>query len=93
MATQTARIKTLKGAEFDKEFLTMMQSDHDKELTKIDVAISGATDPDLKSLLQSTKPVLQRHADQARDLAKSPQASTDMPSDNKLPSQRANSGH
>jgi hypothetical protein len=30
-------------------------------------------------MLQSLKPVLQRHADQARDLLKNPQASADQP--------------
>jgi putative membrane protein len=86
MTTAMAHLKTLKGAEFDKAYLNMMVSGHDKELTKIDVSISSAGDPDLKSLLQSVKPVLQRHADQARDLQKSPQASADQPA--KLPSQR-----
>jgi putative membrane protein len=86
MTTAMAHLKTLKGAEFDKDYLNMMVSDHDKELTKIDVAISGATDSDLKSLLQSVKPVLQRHADQARDLQKSPQASATQPGTTTLPS-------
>lgn len=79
MTQQMARLKTLKGADFDKAYLNMMVSGHDKELTKIDVAISSTSDPDLKSLLQGVKPVLQRHADQARDLMKSPQASADQP--------------
>lgn len=81
MTAAMAKLKTLKGAAFDKEYLNMMVAGHDKELTKIDVAISGAGDADLKSLLQGVKPVLQRHADQARDLQKSPQASTNMPPD------------
>lgn len=89
MMTAMAHLKTLKGAEFDKEFLNMMVSGHDKELTKIDVAISGATDSDLKNMLQSVKPVLQRHADQARDLQKSPQAAND--SSTQLPSTRSSS--
>jgi len=93
MTTAMAHLKTLKGAEFDKEFLTMMVSGHDKELTKIDTSISSAGDPDLQSMLKSVKPVLQRHADQARDLQKSPQASADQVRDpnkpiDKLPSQR-----
>jgi putative membrane protein len=79
MTQQMARLKTLKGADFDKTYLNMMVSGHDKELTKIDVEISSASDPDFKNLLQSVKPVLQRHADQARDLMKSPQASADEP--------------
>jgi putative membrane protein len=77
MQTKMANLKKLKGAEFDREFLTMMIADHDKELAKIDVAMGSAADPDLKTLLTGVKPVLQRHADQARDLQKNaPQAST-----------------
>jgi putative membrane protein len=79
MTQQMARLKTLKGADFDKAYLNMMVSGHDKELTKIDVAISSASDPDFKNLIQGVKPMLQRHADQARDLLKSPQASADRP--------------
>jgi putative membrane protein len=76
MQTKMANLKKLKGAEFDREFLTMMAADHDKELAKIDVAMGSAADPDLKTLLTGVKPVLQRHADQARDLQKNaPQAS------------------
>ena len=87
MTTQVAHLKTLKGADFDKEFLNMMSSGHDKELAKIDVSIGAATDPDLQTMLKSVKPVLQRHADQARDLQKnSPQASANEPM--KLPSTR-----
>jgi len=77
MTISVAKLKTLKGAEFDREFLTMMASGHDKELAKIDTSIGAATNSDLQALLKTVKPVLQRHADQARDLQKnSPQAST-----------------
>jgi putative membrane protein len=89
MTTKMARLKTLKGAEFDKEFVNMMLAGHDKELAKIDVSIGAAADPDLQTMLKAVKPVLQRHADQARDLQKnSPQASADRPID-KLPSESA----
>lgn len=87
--TQTmAHLKTLKGADFDKAYLNMMVSGHDKELTKIDVEMSSASDPDFKNLLQSVKPMLQRHADQARDLLKSPQASADQPATHPASSSR-----
>jgi putative membrane protein len=81
MQSQVTKLKSLKGAEFDREFLNMMAAGHDKELAKIDVAMGAATDPDLQSMLKATKPVLQRHADQARDLQKNPQAAADMPAD------------
>jgi putative membrane protein len=87
MTAKMARLKTLKGAEFDKEFVNMMVAGHDKELAKIDTSIGAASDTDLQTMLKSVKPVLQRHADQARDLQKnSPQASADKPID-KLPSE------
>lgn len=90
MTAHVAHLKTLKGAEFDKEFLTMMASAHDKELTNIDTSIAAAQNTDLQDLLKATKPVLQRHADQARDLQKGPQASSPSgamnPSDSSMPS-------
>lgn len=76
-ATAMAHLKTLKGADFDKEFLSIAVTEHDRALAWIDTAMSSTTDPDLKSLLQTVKPMLQRHADQARDLQKSPQAAAD----------------
>lgn len=82
MMTETAHLKTLKGAEFDKAFLNMMVAGHDKELAKIDTSIGAAADPDLQTMLKSTKPVLQRHSDQAHDLQKNtPQAALDKPAD------------
>jgi len=74
MAKAVAHLKTLKGAEFDKGFLSMMVSDHEKEIAKIDLALAATTDADLQTFLKSVRPVLQRHADQARDLQKAPQA-------------------
>jgi putative membrane protein len=77
MQSKMANLKNLKGADFDREFLNMMATGHDKELANIDTAIGGATDADLQTLLKGVKPVLQRHADQARDLQKNaPQASS-----------------
>jgi putative membrane protein len=88
MTQAMAKLKTLKGADFDKEYLNMMVSSHDKELTKIDVEISAASGADFKNLLQSVKPMLQRHADQARDLLKSPQASAAQPAPHPASSSR-----
>ena len=83
MAMQATKLKSLKGSELDKEYLNMMVSGHEKELAKIDTSISSASDPDLQSFLKSLKPVLQRHADQARDLQKSPQAAAEPRDPNK----------
>lgn len=77
MMDKVAKLKAMKGAEFDKTFLDMMASGHDKELAKIDTAMASVADADLKAILTATKPVLQRHADSARDLQKGAQASND----------------
>ncbi len=71
-------LKAAKGADFDREFLTMMAADHDQELAKLDMAVHEISDPDLKAMLRDMKPVLQKHADQAHDLEKADaQASLD----------------
>jgi putative membrane protein len=70
-----AHIKTLKGADFDKEFLNMMVQGHEKVLAKVDTLSSSVANTDLQTMLKDLKPALQKHADQARDLQKSqPQA-------------------
>ncbi len=63
-----AKMKKLKGAEFDREFLTMMVADHDKTIARVDSAMATAQDPELKTFLSTIRPTLQRHADQARQL-------------------------
>jgi putative membrane protein len=74
---QAAALKKLKGAEFDKQYLQMMVDGHDKELAKIDTKIAEVQNSELADMLRAKKPVLQHHADQARELQKSsPQAST-----------------
>ncbi len=73
-------LKKLKGADFDREYLRMMVEDHDKELAKIDTNIEQAQNDQVADLLRDTKPVLQRHADQARELQKnSAQAMNNTP--------------
>ena len=74
---QVAQLKKLKGAEFDKMYLQMMVDGHDKELSKIDAKMSEVQNTELADMLKATKPVLQHHADQARELQKTAaQAST-----------------
>jgi len=70
-----AHMKTLKGADFDKEFLSMMVQGHEKVLAKMDSQMGSIQNDELKTMLQNVKPTIQKHADQARDLQKSnPQA-------------------
>jgi putative membrane protein len=67
---QMAKLKTMKGADFDKTYLQMMVDGHEKELAKSDPLIAQATDPELKTMLEGRKTSLQRHADLAKELQK-----------------------
>lgn len=66
-----AKVKTEKGADFDKDFLSMMVMGHEKVLAKLDTAMGMVSSDELKTAIQNVKPVVQKHADQARDLQKS----------------------
>jgi putative membrane protein len=65
-----AKLKKQKGATFDTMFLTAMVDGHEKELAKIDNKIAEVGNTELAELLRETKPVLQHHADHARELQK-----------------------
>jgi len=86
MMAKMADLKKLRGAEFDRQFLMMMQEGHDKELVRLDGMMPGIKDTDLATKMKDLRPVLQRHADTARDLQKNaptasvtPDKSTDKP--------------
>lgn len=68
MKTHVDHLKSLKGADFDKEYASMMADGHTKEVGKLDAAISSGTDSDVKGLLNKIKPVVQKHADDAKTL-------------------------
>jgi putative membrane protein len=78
MADMTAKLKGLKGAEFDRMFLDMMSAAHDREITKIEADIAVVTDADVKAALLKTKPVLQSHSDTAKSLQKTVTSSMEM---------------
>jgi putative membrane protein len=63
-----AKLKTLKGADFDREFLAAMVAGHTKVVAKVDAQIGVVADADLKTLLTDTRPVIQKHADDAKAL-------------------------
>lgn len=67
---EVMHLKTLKGNDFDTAFLQMMVEGHEKELAKLDANIGSIQNQDLATILKDIKPVLQKHADLARDLQK-----------------------
>jgi putative membrane protein len=69
-ADMTAKLKAEKGDDFDRDFLKLMSSAHEREIVKIDADINVVADKNLVTLLKKIKPVLQTHADTAKSLQK-----------------------
>ncbi len=68
-ADNMSKLRAMKGADFDKEFLNMMVSDHEREVTKAEADIGIVDNKDLANHLRdNVKPMLQKHADNARKL-------------------------
>lgn len=81
MKDAMARLRELQGADFDRAFLNQMVLDHQKAIAKVDQAMSAAKDPAYAELLRTTRPVLQRHEDRARELQQEPPAVSRAPAD------------
>jgi putative membrane protein len=63
-----AKLKTLKGADFEREYLRMMVQGHEKELAKLDANLARLENADLVESFKGKRETLQRHADEARKL-------------------------
>ena len=55
------RLSKLSGAEFDREYMKHMVSDHKKDVSEFKSEASKAKDADLKQWAQATLPVLEEH--------------------------------
>jgi putative membrane protein len=74
------KLKTLKGADFERQYLRMMVQGHEKELANIDTNVAKLENAELVDAIKAKKDVLQKHADEARNLQKNePAAMNDMP--------------
>lgn len=56
------------GAEFDREYVKMMVSDHIKDVSEFEKQSTKGADPDLKAFASKTLPTLQEHLQMARAL-------------------------
>jgi putative membrane protein len=61
------KLKSLKGAEFDKEFKRMMVEDHEKDIAKYEQQVSTG-DPQTSALAKETLPTLRKHLATAKSL-------------------------
>jgi putative membrane protein len=55
------RLSKLSGADFDREYMKHMVSDHKKDVKEFKSQAKSAKDADLKSFASSTEPVLEQH--------------------------------
>ena len=51
----------LTGAEFDKEYVEMMEDDHEEDVSKFQKQADSSTDPDVKAFAMKTLPTLKKH--------------------------------
>jgi putative membrane protein len=65
------KLSKLSGAQFDREYMKMMVSDHEKDIKEFRSESKSAKDPEVKSFAQNTLATIEEHL----RLAKSAQAS------------------
>jgi putative membrane protein len=61
MKAEVERLSKLSGAEFDKEYVSMMVDAHDEDVEAFETQAESAADPDVKAFAQKTLPVLKSH--------------------------------
>lgn len=61
------KLSKLSGKDFDKEYMSGMVEDHEKDVKEFEKASKDAKDPDLKAWAAKTLPTLQDHLKMAKD--------------------------
>ena len=56
------------GADFDKDYISEMVDDHEKDVDKFKKQAENGTDPELKSFAAKTLPILLMHQDSAKKI-------------------------
>ena len=54
-------MKNMKGADFDKHYVSMMVNDHEEDVNKFEKRAENAKDAELKAFAAKTLPVLKKH--------------------------------
>lgn len=62
------KLNGLSGAALDREFMSMMVEDHQKDITEFRKEVNSAQDEDVKYYAEHTLPVLQEHLQKAQML-------------------------
>lgn len=69
------KLSKLSGAQFDREYMSHMTSDHKKDTSEFRSAAKAAKDPDVKQFASTTLPTLEEHLQMAQSIEKSTKAS------------------
>jgi putative membrane protein len=64
-----SRLEKLSGKVFDREYLKAMISDHTKDISEFERAISQVTNEEIKQFASEALPALRDHLKMARELA------------------------
>ena len=62
------KLSKLSGADFDREFMSLMIKDHTKEVKEFEEASNKSKDTDVKDWAAKTLPTLREHLQMARDI-------------------------
>ncbi|MGA9769534.1 MAG: DUF4142 domain-containing protein [Blastocatellia bacterium] len=62
------KLSKLSGADFDREFISLMVKDHTKEVKEFEDASTKAKDMEVKDWAAKTLPTLREHLQMARDI-------------------------
>jgi putative membrane protein len=63
------RLSALSGSSFDRAYMEMMVSDHEKAVSDFEMESTGGTDTDFKAFATKTLPTLKTHLRLARAAA------------------------
>ncbi|MFN2492046.1 MAG: DUF4142 domain-containing protein [Pyrinomonadaceae bacterium] len=64
-----SRLSALSGSEFDRAYMDMMVSDHEKDVSEFESEASSGADRDVKAFARKTLPTLKMHLRMARNTA------------------------
>lgn len=63
-----SKLSQMSGAEFDKEYVSAMVDDHEKDVKAFQTQAESGTDADLKAFAAKTLPTLQAHLQMIRNI-------------------------
>lgn len=66
--TSVNDLKKKTGSDFDKAYMSQMVDDHEKDIDKFKNEAENGRNPDLKTFVINTLPILQTHLDSAKNI-------------------------